>query len=364
MDTPATIPRARAPAGAGGARPAAAPRPTRLPGASRPRALDLEAIASRWQIALDAADLALSATSASLPGGELGRRRRALALERQETAEALARSARVAGVPAPWLCAVPVTRGMLGLPSSTRACLFDLDGVLTDSGVLHAWAWSVVFDDFLLRLSEKTGWHFIPFDRDRDYRAYVDGRTRLEAVDGFLESRGIRVPAGSADDRHDADTAWGLGRRKGEMVARALQGRGVSVLAGARRYLEAAGRAGIGRSVISASASTQRMLERAGLATLLEDRIDDEAIRLERLRSRPAPDVPLASCRRLGVRPDEAVAFTHSPGGVAAARAAGLSVVGVGDDLQRTILSRAGADRVVPSLAALLDRRLSAHEPR
>ncbi len=91
------------------------------------------------------------------------------------------------------------------------AGLFDLEGVLTDSGVLHAWAWGEVFDEFLLRLTEKAGWHFIPFDRSADYSDYIDGRPRLEGVHAFLGSRGVRLPEGRVDDPAEADTAhvWG-----------------------------------------------------------------------------------------------------------------------------------------------------------
>jgi HAD superfamily hydrolase (TIGR01509 family) len=238
---------------------------------------------------------------------------------------------------------------MLGLPPAARACLFDLDGVLTDSAVLHAWAWGEVLDEFLLRLSEKAGWHFIPFDRGADYRTYIDGRSRLEGVHGFLASRGIS----------GADTALTLATRKAEMLARGLRQHGVNALDGARRYLEAAGHAGLERAVISSSANTAPMLERAGLATLLEARIDAEVIRTERLRSRPAPDLLLAACRRLDVHPADTVTFTHSAAGVAAGRAAGLAVVGIGDARQGEVLEGFGADRVVPSLGVLLDPRLA-----
>jgi beta-phosphoglucomutase-like phosphatase (HAD superfamily) len=182
---------------------------------------------------------------------------------------------------------------MLGLPAHTAACLFDLDGVLTDSAVLHARAWGEVFDEFLLRLAEQTGMHFLPFDRGADYRAFVDGRPRLEGVRVFLDSRGIRLPKERADD---------LARRKGEALARGLHERGVTALAGARRYLEAAGHAGLARAVVSASASTSPMLELAGLGTLLEEQVDAGDIRTERLRSRPAPDLLLVACRRLGAQ--------------------------------------------------------------
>ena len=199
--------------------------------------------------------------------------------ERQQTAEMLVRLARLHGIqPLPWLSPVPLNANMLGLPGTTRACLFDLEGVLTDSAVLHAWAWSEVFDEYLLRLSDKTGWQFIPFDRDADYRAYLDGRPRLEGIHAFLGSRGIRLPEGRPDDPDEADTACGLARRKGEALTGRLRQHGVTALGGARRYLEAAGRAGLKRAVVSASASTLPMLELAGLATLVEDRVDADVI--------------------------------------------------------------------------------------
>ena len=182
----------------------------------------------------------------------------------------------------------------------------------------------MVFDDLLLRLSEKTHWHFIPFNTDADYHPYLDGRPRLEGIHAFLRSRGIRLPEGRSDDPVHSDTAYGLATRKGEELARVLRQRGVTALGGARRYLEAAGHAGLKRAVLSASSGTLPMLELAGLATLLEERIDADVISAEGLRSPPATDQLLHACRRLGVHPQEAITFTHSTAGVAAGRAAGL----------------------------------------
>jgi len=323
------------------------------------RRLELDTLASHWQRALDAAQKALAAGAASLTTSELARRQHELTLERREVAESLAQMARAAGVrPVPWLSPVPVTTGSLGLPVGIGAGLFDLDGVLTDSGLLHALAWGEVFDEFLLRLSEKTGWHFIPFDRVADYRAYIEGRPRLEGIHAFLRSRGIRLPEGRVDEPTGADTAYGLARRKGEVLDRGLRHRGVSAVAGARRYLEAAGHAGLTRAVVSASASTLPMLERAGLASLVETRIDAQVISAEELRSPPAPDLLLSACRGLGIRPHDAVYFTHSAAGVAAGRAAGITVIGVGDETQRELLSGFGAGRTVSALSALLDPQI------
>lgn len=322
--------------------------------------IELDGIASRWQLALDGAQAALGAAAPSLPADELHRRHQQLTQERHETARLLRLVGETSHVPVlPWLSPVPVTRQMLGLSPSTRACIFDLDGVLTDSVLLHAAAWAAAFDDFLLRFAERADWQFIPFDRDTDYYAYLEGRPRLEGVHTFLSARGIRIPEGVPSDPATADTAYGLAKRKGEALARGLRQRGVTTRRGARRYLEAAGHAGIPRAVVSASSSTAHMLELAALTPLVEEQVDAEAMRVEGLRSRPAPDLLIAACQRLGVDPAASVTFTQSPAGVAAGHAAGLTVVGVGDSALRERLEGFGADRVVASLDALLDRRLA-----
>jgi HAD superfamily hydrolase (TIGR01509 family) len=317
-----------------------------------PPPLDLDAVASRWQCALDAAERALLAARRSLPAADVEQRRRRLAAERLDAARELMCLGRAVGSKTvPWLSPVPVAPRMLGLPEGVRACVFDLDGVLTDSAVLHAAAWAEVFDDFLLRLSDRTGRYFVPFDPVADYRAFIDGRPRLEGIHTFLESRGIHSPEGAS---------W-LARAKGEALARAMHRRHATAVAGTRRYLEAAGRAGLGRAVVCGSTTASAMLEQAGLATLVDACVDADTMRREGLRSRPAPDVLLAACRLLDVTPSDAVTFTHSPDGVAAGHAAGIAVVGVGDDAVAELLHGYGADPVVGSLRALLDRRLGSN---
>jgi beta-phosphoglucomutase-like phosphatase (HAD superfamily) len=323
-------------------------------------ALELDTVASRWQLAFDADDRALASAADFVPVASLQGQRHALMQERQETATMLADLARLADVrPPPWLSPVPVSGHMLGLAPTIRACLFDLDGVLTDSGVLHAHAWADAFDGFLLRLAEQTGWTFVPFDRDGDYRSYLDGRPRIDGVHAFLASRGIHLPEGRPDDRAGSDTAYGLAKRKSEALTHGLNLRGVNTIEGARRYLEASGFAGLKRGVVSASTRTLPMLELAGLATLVEERVDADVMRVEKLRSRPAPDLLLAACSRLGVSPGETVTFTHSPAGIAAGHAAGLTVIGVGGGEHAELLRGFGAELVVASLSSLLDRRLA-----
>jgi HAD superfamily hydrolase (TIGR01509 family) len=329
--------------------------PVTRPPAAR-RHVDLERLADGWQLALDAADRALDANRTTLAVAE---RRKALVRERATTAELLAHVAETAGVrPRPWLAPVAINPTMLGLPATTAACVFDLDGVLTDSGALHARAWAEVFDEFLMRMSENTDWPFIPFDVHDDYASYIDGRPRIEGIHTFLASRGIRVPEGRPGTSAQGGTANGLARHKRDALERTLRERGVAALPGVRRYLEAAGRAGLRRAVISASTSTASMLERAGLDPLIDAAVDADVIHREQLRSRPAPDVLLAACRYLDVEPAQTVAFTTTPAGIAAGRAARIEVVGVADRKAAEVLRGFGAELVVPHLGSLLDARL------
>src|SRR5690242_1451527 len=140
---------------------------------------------------------------------------------------------------------------MLGLPDGIRACLFDLDGVLTDTASVHRSAWAQTFDEFL---RTRDGDSFRPFT-DADYDRYVDGKPRPDGVRDFLRSRGIELPEGDPDDPPDASTVNGVGNRKNELLLRKIHDDGVVVYEGSRRYLEAARSAGLERYVVSSSAN-------------------------------------------------------------------------------------------------------------
>ena len=251
---------------------------------------------------------------------------------------------------------------MLGLPATTRACLFDLERRLHRQRRLACVGLGRVFDEFLLRLSEKTGWQFIPFERVTDYSAYIDGRTRLEGIHAFLDSRGIRLREGRVDDPVTTDSARGLAKRKGEVLSRGLRQHGVTALAGARRYLEAAGHAGLECAVVSASTSTLPMLELAGLATLIEVRVDADDIHAEfALPSRPRP---ATSCLPPpGVRPEGGRHLHAQRGRGRREGTAGVAVIGVGDEAQRELLQGFGAELVVPSRASCSTFLLRATRP-
>jgi beta-phosphoglucomutase family hydrolase len=243
----------------------------------------------------------------------------------------------------------------LGLPAGIVACLFDLDGVLTDTASVHAAAWKHTFDAFLRDRAARTGEPFVPFDVERDYDEYVDGKPRADGVRDFLASRGIVLPEGTDSDPATADTVAGLAARKNAEVQRRIRTDGVTVFEGSRQYLQAAVAAGLHRAVVSSSANTAQVLEVTGLDALVEVRVDGVTLHELGLRGKPAPDTFLEGARRLGAQPSEAAVFEDALAGVAAGRAGGFGyVVGVDRVGQADALRAHGADVVVTDLAQLI----------
>lgn len=245
---------------------------------------------------------------------------------------------------------------MLGLPDGVGACLFDLDGVLTQTAKVHAAAWKEAFDGYLRQRAERTGDDFVPFDAIADYDSFVDGKPRADGTRSFLQSRQIDLPEGDADDPPDAETVQGVGNRKNDILLRRIRDDGVQAYDGSVAYVRAARDAGLGRAVVSSSTNCADVLVAAGLADLFEQRIDGVVAEQRQLRGKPAPDTFLAGARALGVQPGEAAVFEDALAGVEAGRAGGFGfVIGVDRVGQAEALREHGADLVVTDLAELLD---------
>jgi beta-phosphoglucomutase family hydrolase len=246
----------------------------------------------------------------------------------------------------------------LCLPDGITACLFDLDGVLTQTAKVHAAAWQEMFDAFLRARATQLGEPFKPFDIASDYPAYVDGKLRPDGVRAFLASRGIVLPEGVADDPPTAQTVHGLGNRKNELLLDVIAKQGVDVYPGTVRFVEAARDAGLRRAVVSASKNTAAVLEATGLGSLFETRVDGVVADEQNLPGKPAPDMFLAAADALGVPPAQAAVFEDALAGVEAGRAGAFGwVVGVDRDGQAAALRARGADIVVADLSELLEER-------
>ena len=186
-----------------------------------------------------------------------------------------------------------------GLPT---AVVFDNDGLLLDTESV----WTRAEED----LFELRGTEFTPADK-----LELVG-TSAEIAGGILERR-LGEPGRAAE----------LIEELNELVVAELE-HGVEAMVGARELLHALRERGTPIGLVSNSpiAFVRRSLEIARF----EDRFDVVVSAHETAAPKPAPDPYLEACRRLGVDPGPAVvALEDSPTGVAAARAAGLTVIGI-----------------------------------
>ena len=206
----------------------------------------------------------------------------------------------------------------VGLPEHVRACLFDLDGVLTRTAAVHAAAWKEMFDDYLRTRVRRSSGPFVAFDPVLDYDTYVDGKPRADGTRSFLTSRGIELPEGAPDDPPDAETVQGLGNRKNAIVLRRIREEGVQIYDGSIRYVRAARAAGLRLAVVSSSKNCAGVLVAAGIADLFDTRVDGRTAERDHLAGKPAPDLFLAAARALGIRPAHAAVFEDALVGVAA----------------------------------------------
>lgn len=325
---------------------------------------DFASLVGGWRVALSSAQNALQAAAHDLGPGELRLRSAHLGEERAATArllEALAHDRQERRLLVRLVTSTWEAKRLLGLPSEIAACIFNVDGVLVASAATHADAWQATFDAFLSTRVERTGGAFAPFTVELDYPEHIHGRTRLEGVRLFLASRGISLPEGSPADPPGADTVHGLANYKNEALRRRLDERGVKAYEGTRLYLELAHDAGVQCAVVSGSTNMPYLLDRAGLGPLVDERVDGTTAHDEGLRRKPAPDMLLAACRRLGVAPERTAVFETTLDGVAAGRAGGFDlVVAVDHGGEAGALRARGADLVVSDLGDIVERALAA----
>lgn len=187
-------------------------------------------------------------------------------------------------------------------PPPPAAVVFDNDGLLLDTESV----WTRAEQD----LFERRGLEFTPADK----RELVG--TSAEIAGGILERR-LGEPGRATE----------LIEELNELVVAELE-RGVEAMIGARELLEQLRRRGTPMALVSNSPLrfVRRSIELAGF----EDHFDVVVSAHEVAAPKPAPDPYLEACRRLGVEAGpEVVALEDSPTGVAAARAAGLTVIGI-----------------------------------
>ena len=234
------------------------------------------------------------------------------------------------------------------------AVVFDLDGVITKTALVHAAAWKKMFDEYLRSREERFGEAFREFTHAGDYLPYVDGKPRYKGVASFLESRAIDIPQGDPGDAPDAETVCGLGNRKNIMFNQVLDDEGVEVYESTVELLHGLREAGVKIGVASSSKNCKPVLEKAGLLDLFETRVDGVVSAEIGLKGKPEPDIFTTACDNLGVAYHDAVVVEDAVSGVEAGRKGNFGfVLGVAREENARELLIGGADIVVEDMAEI-----------
>jgi alpha,alpha-trehalase len=246
------------------------------------------------------------------------------------------------------------TAGTRAIEKWAHAVIFDLDGVITDTAEAHARAWEEMFDEYLEKRADQLEVPFVPFDRDAEYRRYVDGKPRYVGVRSFLQSRGVELEAGSPDDPPGRETICGLGNRKNKIYQEAIERGGVKVFPAAVRLIRRLRSQDVKTAVVSSSKNCQQVLEMAEIADLFDVRVDGIRSAALGLPGKPAPDIFLQAAKELDVQPDRAVVVEDAIAGVEAGRRGGFGcVIGVDRSGRGKAMKASGADWVVNDIAEI-----------
>ncbi len=228
-----------------------------------------------------------------------------------------------------------------------KAVLFDLDGVITPTALLHRKAWHELFTAFFDKFPGVASY------TDQDYFSLLDGRPRYDAVQATLASRGIELPWGTVDDPAGQDTVCALGNMKNDKFTEVLVRDGIEPYAGSVAFLRQVLDAGLDVAVVSSSRNARMVLTAAGLDEHFPLVMGGQEAAARSLAGKPAPDTFLSAAADLGWRPEECVVIEDATSGVTAARAGGFGVIGVAREDNEEELLAAGAHFVIEDLAEL-----------
>jgi len=235
-----------------------------------------------------------------------------------------------------------------------EAVIFDLDGVITKTALVHSAAWKKMFDDYLLKREKREGEKFQEFSHEKDYLPYVDGKPRYKGVESFLQSRGIDIPYGDPSDTPEAETVCGLGNMKNKAFNDVLEKDGVEVYESTATLIHELKEKGIHVGVASSSKNCKAVLEEAGLIDLMETRVDGVVSAEIGLNGKPEPDIFTTAADNLGVPYDKAIVVEDAVSGVQAGKAGNFGlVIGIARENNLKELKINGADIVVEDISEI-----------
>jgi len=199
-----------------------------------------------------------------------------------------------------------------------KACIFDLDGVIVDTAKYHFLAWKRLADELK-----------IPFNESDNER--LKGVSRMKSLEIILEIGHLNLDEEEKEKLADKKNCWYV-----EYINKMKK---EEILPGVENFLDTLRKKGIKLAVASASKNTRIILERLKLNDFFDTVVDGNMVS----KAKPDPEIFIKAAMILDIAPEEAVVFEDAVAGIAAAKKAGMKVVGVGN---KEILK--DADIVIP----------------
>ena len=233
------------------------------------------------------------------------------------------------------------------------AVVFDLDGVITKTALVHQEAWKKAFDEYLKVVSERENKAFAEFTY-KDYLDYVDGKPRYDGVKSFLESRNINIERGMPSDGPDKETVCGIGNKKNGIFVELLKSKGVQVYPSTIELIRKLKEEGIKIGVASSSKNCRHILESAGIEHLFQTRVDGVVSSELKLRGKPEGDIFVLAAHNLNSSPSGSIVVEDAASGVEAGRNGGFGLVlGIARKDNSDDLLRHYADIAVDDLSSI-----------
>jgi len=240
-----------------------------------------------------------------------------------------------------------------------EAVVFDLDGVVTKTAVVHAAAWKEMFDEYLRLREERDQEPFKEFTYEGDYLTYVDGKPRYQGVDSFLKSRGITIPFGDKDDVTDKETVCALGNRKNIKFREVLDKDGVEIYPSTVDLIKELKNTSIHVGVASSSKNCQFILQSAGIESLFETRVDGVVSAELGLKGKPEGDIFVKAAQNMGANPKNSIVVEDAISGVQAGANGEFGlVIGVARENNEKELIDNGADIVINDFEGIDIKRI------
>ncbi len=237
---------------------------------------------------------------------------------------------------------------------SFEAVIFDLDGVITKTALVHSTAWTRMFNDYLSFREKTYDEKQAAFTHEKDYLPFVDGKPRYKGVADFLSSRNIKLTYGHPSDSSDLETICGLGNRKNSYFNAILENEGVEVYDSTIDLVNELRSHNIKVGVASSSANCRKVLERAGIIQLFQTRVDGEVSAKLGLKGKPEPDIFTVASDNLKVSYKKAIVVEDAVSGVQAGSKGGFGLVlGIAREGNAHDLLNNGAHVVVSDISEL-----------